>query len=184
MSKLGASGQTPSRETSPCVVFSPTTPQHAAGMRTDPPVSEPRVMSASPSATAATDPDNDPPGTRPGSAGFGGVPNHGLMPLVPNASSWRFVLPTSRPPACRTLRMQAASAAAGTPRSASVLQPAVVTDPSTSMRSFTPTRDLRPSPAGHRSSHVVMPGTIGAGQARNIWLSTISSRAFATGTGG
>ena len=41
VSRLGASGYTPSRLIRPCVVFSPASPQNAAGMRTDPPVSVP-----------------------------------------------------------------------------------------------------------------------------------------------
>ena len=41
VSKLGDSGQTPSKEIRPQVVFSPAVPQHADGMRTDPPVSLP-----------------------------------------------------------------------------------------------------------------------------------------------
>ncbi len=48
----------------------PTTPQNAAGLRTDPPVSEPRARSASPAATAAADPPEEPPGTWAVSAGF------------------------------------------------------------------------------------------------------------------
>ena len=41
VSRLGASGRTPSRLMRPQVVFSPEIPQHAAGMRIDPPVSLP-----------------------------------------------------------------------------------------------------------------------------------------------
>jgi hypothetical protein len=41
VSRLGASGRTPSRLIRPQVVFSPATPQHAAGILIDPPVSLP-----------------------------------------------------------------------------------------------------------------------------------------------
>lgn len=41
VSRLGASGHTPPSGTRPQVVFRPATPQHAAGIRIDPPVSEP-----------------------------------------------------------------------------------------------------------------------------------------------
>src|SRR4029077_20871250 len=37
VSRLGASGRTPVSGTRPHVVFSPATPQHAAGVRMDPP---------------------------------------------------------------------------------------------------------------------------------------------------
>src|SRR5205809_5457347 len=53
----------PYRETRPYVGFSPTTPHSEAGCRTDPPVSVPRAHTASPAATAAADPPEEPPGT-------------------------------------------------------------------------------------------------------------------------
>ena len=74
VSMLGASGHTPPSGIRPCVVFSPATPQNAAGTRIEPPVSEPKAISASPPATATADPLDDPPGTRPGSSGLTGVP--------------------------------------------------------------------------------------------------------------
>ena len=55
VSRLGASGRTPSSGTRPQVVFSPAIPQHAAGMRIEPPVSVPYAISASPAATAVAD---------------------------------------------------------------------------------------------------------------------------------
>ena len=63
--------------------MSPATPQHAAGMRIEPPVSEPKATSASPLATATADPLDEPPGTRAGSSGLTGVPNAALIPLIP-----------------------------------------------------------------------------------------------------
>ena len=65
------------------VVLSPVIPQNAAGMRTDPPVSEPSAAAAMPSATETAAPLDDPPGMRPRarSQGFLGVPKCGLMPI-------------------------------------------------------------------------------------------------------
>ena len=93
-SRLGASGKQPSSGTSPHVGFRPTTPQHAAGIRIEPPVSEPSAASASPAARAAAEPPLEPPATRPGAIGFGTVPKWGFSEVVPYANSCRFVLPT------------------------------------------------------------------------------------------
>ena len=82
-SKLGASGQQPSSDTSPWVGFSPTTPQHAAGMRIDPAESVPRAAAASPAASAAAEPPLEPPATRPGASGFGTAPKCGFSEVVP-----------------------------------------------------------------------------------------------------
>ena len=72
----GSSGKTPSRGTRPNVVFKPTTPQQAAGMRTEPPESVPNAMSALPVATTYADPHEEPPGIsfRQPLKGFRGVP--------------------------------------------------------------------------------------------------------------
>ena len=93
-SKLGASGQTPSKETLPCVVLSPAIPQHAAGILIEPPVSEPNATSARSNATATADPLEEPPGTRFLPRGFTGVPYQGLIPVTPYASSCMLVRPT------------------------------------------------------------------------------------------
>ena len=83
VSRLGASGQTPVSGIRPQVVLRPAIPQHAAGIRIEPPVSEPYEMSASPLATATAEPLDDPPGTRSGSSGLTGVPKAVLIPLIP-----------------------------------------------------------------------------------------------------
>src|SRR5258708_1127315 len=49
----------------------PTTPQHDAGIRTDPPMSSPNATVAIPAATAAALPPLDPPGVTPGRPGLG-----------------------------------------------------------------------------------------------------------------
>ncbi|MGX1091928.1 hypothetical protein RKD47_002609 [Streptomyces albogriseolus] len=48
----------------PPVTFSPSTPHHAAGIRTDPAPSEPVAHGTSPAATATAAPAEDPPGVR------------------------------------------------------------------------------------------------------------------------
>ena len=99
----------------PQVVFRPTVPQQAEGLRIDPAVSLPMAMSTSPSASATALPLELPPGMHAGSNGFTGVPKCGFTPVPPQASSWRFVLPTMAASAARSGAMQAASWAAGRP---------------------------------------------------------------------
>ena len=55
------SGIVPYRLTRPSVGLMPTMPHAAAGNLTDPPVSEPSAPNARPAATAAPEPDDDPP---------------------------------------------------------------------------------------------------------------------------
>ncbi len=47
------------------------------------PVSEPIAKSAWPAATAAAEPQEEPPGKRSGAAGFSGVPIHTFSPVMP-----------------------------------------------------------------------------------------------------
>lgn len=54
----------PCRGTNPYVGFSPTTPQNAAGCRTEPPVSDPSAAKHAPDETAAALPPELPPGTK------------------------------------------------------------------------------------------------------------------------
>ena len=51
------------------VFLKPTMPHSAAGMRIEPPVSEPRPMKAAPVATDTAAPEDEPPGMR----GTGGI---------------------------------------------------------------------------------------------------------------
>src|SRR6516162_5198050 len=153
----GASGYTPSRGTRPQVVFRPAIPQQAAGIRTEPPVSVPRAASASPAATATAEPLDDPPGSRPGSAGFTGVPDQGFTPLADQHSSVRLVLPTIRAPARRAAATTVASLAAGLACSATTWQPAVVGRPATSMQSLTASR----GPAPGASSRTIQVESMG-----------------------
>ncbi|MNN32676.1 hypothetical protein D3C81_1464040 [compost metagenome] len=58
------------------VGLKPTMPHSAAGMRQEPPVSDPIAASAMPSVTETAAPDDEPPGIRPAcrSNGLRGVP--------------------------------------------------------------------------------------------------------------
>ena len=82
-SSVPDSGNTPSSGMRPTVVLKPVTPQRAAGIRTEPPVSLPMAAAAMPSVTETAAPEDDPPGMRPRarSHGFLGVPKWGLMPI-------------------------------------------------------------------------------------------------------
>src|SRR5580692_93773 len=159
VSRDGASGYTPCTGTRPQVVLRPTTPQQAAGIRTEPPVSVPSATSASPVATATAEPLDDPPGRRRGSSGFTGVPDQVFVPTADQHSSVRFALPTMAAPERRAAATTAASRAAGLARSAITGQPTVVGTPSTSMQSFTASRTPQsPGPAGsNRTIQVDVP---------------------------
>ena len=64
VSSVVDSGTAPSVGTSRAVHLKPTMPFSAAGMRIEPPVSEPRPTKAAPLATETAAPDDDPPGMR------------------------------------------------------------------------------------------------------------------------
>src|SRR5437879_12459759 len=85
----------------PAVTLRPTTPHHAAGRRTEPPVSVPMATGARPAATATAEPLDEPPGVRctVRSHGFHGVPRCVLVPKEPIANSTVWVLPSRIMPA-------------------------------------------------------------------------------------
>src|SRR3569832_2286558 len=60
----------PAVGSTPKLGLNPAMPQYDAGRIVEPPVCEPIASGTSPVATAATDPDEDPPGVRPGAAGL------------------------------------------------------------------------------------------------------------------
>jgi hypothetical protein len=91
----------PYRETRPYVGLNPTIPQSAAGWRTDPPVSVPSAHTASPAATAAAEPPEEPPGTLSRSHGLPVRKNAEFSVDEPMANSSQFVLPTRTEPASR-----------------------------------------------------------------------------------
>ena len=94
----------------PTVVFSPTVPQRAAGMRTEPPVSLPSAIGTRPAPTATPDPLLDPPGAWGVAChGLCGVPWSWLMPTPPKANCTVCVLPTSTMPAAASRRTAAQS---------------------------------------------------------------------------
>ena len=90
---------TPYRLTTPYVGFTATVPQKLPGWRMEPPVSEPSAMVASPAATAAALPPDEPPGTRSRSQGFLLGPNALVSVEEPNANSSMLSLPSGMPPA-------------------------------------------------------------------------------------
>ena len=63
-SSLRESCSTPARDTSPWVGLTANTPQNAAGRITDPLVWVPSASGTILAATAAADPDDEPPGVR------------------------------------------------------------------------------------------------------------------------
>src|SRR5690606_17502038 len=125
------------RLTRPYVGLSPTTPQNAAGCRTEPPVSLPRAMETYPAATAAAEPPELPPVTRVRSCGFSTGPYAEFSDEEPIANSSRFVLPTITPPASRSLLTAVASNGERYP--SSMREPQVVGRPSVAMLSLTAT---------------------------------------------
>ncbi|SSU66036.1 Uncharacterised protein [Acinetobacter baumannii] len=121
-------GYTPSRLTRPKVGFKPKTPQHAAGIRIEPPVSVPRVKSACFAATAAAEPLEEPPGISSGYLGLIGVPKAWLMPVIPKANSCKFVLPIISQSAFKMFLTTSASSCAGSTSNKALL-PAMVFSP-------------------------------------------------------
>jgi hypothetical protein len=83
----------------PKLGFRPTTPHHAAGILTDPPMSVPSASGTQPEATAAAEPPEEPPGDRDGSHGLRVTPQSGLSVKLAYANSGVVVLPTMIAPA-------------------------------------------------------------------------------------
>jgi hypothetical protein len=89
--------------------LSPTRPQHAAGIRIEPPPSLPWAIGTIPAATAAPDPPLDPPGVRSGTQGLAVGPKRrdSVVGRIPFSGS--VVLPTITNPASRRRRTRNAS---------------------------------------------------------------------------
>src|SRR6516165_1201218 len=100
---LGASGTTPWALTRPNVGLQPATPQYDAGRVIDPPVCEPSAPRHMPQASAAAEPDDEPPGVRPAFHGLrvGGGSKEAYCVVT--------VLPSSTAPASRSRRTQVES---------------------------------------------------------------------------
>ena len=80
----------------------PTTPQNAAGLRSDPPVSEPVQTGSMSVASATAEPPDEPPAFSIGLNGLPVAPHTGLRLLEPAPNSGTLVLPTTTAPAART----------------------------------------------------------------------------------
>ena len=95
--------------------FIPTSPQHAAGIRIDPPPSEPLATATSPAATAAAEPPDEPPGVRWRSHGLRVTPLASVAVQGKIISSGTLVIPIGIAPAARSRRTTSESLAAGAP---------------------------------------------------------------------
>ena len=101
------SRESPSRgagEILPRLGFSPTSPQHAAGMRIEPPPSLPWATGTMPAATAAAAPPDEPPGVRCRSHGLRVGPKMRASLTGSTANSGSVVVPTITNPASRRRR--------------------------------------------------------------------------------
>ena len=96
----------------PRLVFRPTSPLQAAGIRTDPPPSLAPAAGTMPAATAAPDPPDEPPGVRVTSHGLRAGPHRAdsVTPLAPNSGV--LVLPKMTRPASRKRRVTSACSVA------------------------------------------------------------------------
>src|SRR5581483_5242015 len=103
----------PSRLMRPWVGLRPTTPQSAAGMRTEPPLSDPIESGTRPAATCAPAPELEPPGEYWGFHGFLIRPKSGLSPDSPSANLFMFAFPMTTAPAAFA-RLTTAASAVGT----------------------------------------------------------------------
>ena len=141
--------------TRPKLGFSPTLPQKAAGMRTDPAPSVPTLSGPRPAATAAAVPPEDPPGVRVGSHGLRVMPvsSELVSPLQPNSGV--VVLPIRTAPASRSRAVAGASTSQAWSGS-TVRLPRRVGQPRVRMRSLievgTPSSGPTGSPCRQRTS--------------------------------
>src|SRR5690554_1890121 len=109
----GALTGTPPRfEMRPTVGRRPATPQKAAGMRIEPPVSLPIDTTHMSVATDAPEPPLEPPGTRVVFQGFLQGPKCLLCVVGPNTHSCRFDLPMMIAPCCLSRLVMKASSEA------------------------------------------------------------------------
>ena len=140
LSWLTLIGTTPRVGTAPTVGLMPATPLSEAGQVIDPSVSVPIDKGARPAATAAPEPEDEPPGLRSNAHGLPVSPPIADQPDVERtdrilAHSERLVVPRMIPPAARSRATSGASVVAG--RLARLVAPAVEGRPATSMLSLT-----------------------------------------------
>src|SRR5580698_7081536 len=112
----------------------PTIPQNAAGLRNDPPVSEPWQIGTIPVASATAEPPEDPAQDFVGSNGLPVAPYTALRVLAPAPNSGVLVLPTTMAPAARTAATSRSSCLGTWSRK--ITLPWVVTRPPVSCRSL------------------------------------------------
>ena len=97
---------------------SPTTPQNDAGLRSEPPMSEPSASGTIPDASAHAAPPQEPPADRVGSTGLRVVPKIVLNVCEPAANSGTLVLPITGPRRGGPARRSARRGSARGPRTA------------------------------------------------------------------
>src|SRR3989338_476231 len=108
-SRDDANATMPYLETMPYVGFSPTTPQHDAGWRIEPPGCAPKDAAHSPASPLATEPPLEPPGTRSMSHGFFVTTNAEFSVDEPMANSSILFFPKITAPASLSFFMTVAS---------------------------------------------------------------------------
>ena len=139
-------GNAPVYGTRPWVGLCPTVPHHELGMRTEPPWSPPIARSASPEATRAALPDDEPPVVRSVSHGFltGPVTDVWLPPEKHRSSHTD--LPVIVAPAASS-RVTTVASRLGT-KPSRVREPFIIGTPATSMLSLIATRRPASGPSG------------------------------------
>ena len=120
-----STGCGPPSGTRPSDGLKPGRPQAAAGMRIEPPPSEPVATGTIPVATATAEPPEDPPDVRSRLNGLRVAPNNGLSVTPLAASSGVLVLPTTMQPAALRRRTSTESPVA-TGASRQICEPNVV----------------------------------------------------------
>lgn len=166
-----------SRPTTPFVGLIPASPQKAAGIRIEPPVSVAVAIGAIPAATAAPEPPLEPPGDQSGAQGLRVTPNR-RFPVKPSqANSGVFVLPTGIAPAARSRPGTSPSRSAGG-ASANKSEPYVVGKPLRSSMSFTrngtPASGPASSPRATRSSRAAASARASSARSRTTAFSSPS----------
>src|SRR5215470_14319632 len=116
VSSDGASGTLPPRGTRPKVGLMPATPQSAAGIRMDPPVSLATAAGTRLAATAAAEPPLEPPVMNAGLTGLRVPAPEGWIVVMPQPNSCDLVSPTITAPARLSRLMISESYAATAPR--------------------------------------------------------------------
>ena len=137
VSSEGARAAPPARLMRPNVGLTPATPQNAAGIRTEPPVSLATAAGTIPAATAAADPPLEPPGTLSRFHGLRGLGRVACWEVIPQPNSCERVTPTITAPAARSRRTSSASTSGTRPARAS--EPWSPMAPATSNSSLTAT---------------------------------------------